>query len=77
MYKIETRNKPRSRLAREASMHCVRVYRDSPTDLILQIWDGRRYMLVALAPQEARDIASELVATAESIETRQKESTHA
>jgi hypothetical protein len=70
MYKLETRNKPRGRLVREAdpNVQCVRVYKNSPNDLMLQLWAGKRYMLVALSPQEARDIASELVAVADKIQ---------
>lgn len=82
MYKIETRSRPRSKLVRDAdsALHCVRVYKHSPEDLILQIWDGKRYMLVALFPEEAREIAGALRTIAYQVEhpeTRITESTHA
>lgn len=73
MYKLITRNKPRGALVRNADdTHGVRVYKNSPETLNLQIWSGRRYMLVSLSPQEARDIAGELVADADMIEHRQE-----
>ena len=70
MFKLDTKNKPRGRLVREADPdeQCVRVYKNSPEDLMLQIWDGRRYLLVALYPQEARAIADALVETADAIQ---------
>ena len=70
MYRIVTRNKPRSKLVREVDpdTRCVRVYKNSPEDMHLQIWDGKRYMLVALFPEEARSIARALVEAAEVIE---------
>jgi len=70
MFKIETRNKPRGKIVREGAPDdkCVRVYRNSPDDLILQIWNGKRYMLVVLYPQEARAIAAQLIADADELD---------
>lgn len=70
MFKIETRNRPRGKLVREGDpdAKCVRVYRNSPDDLILQLWSGKRYMLVTLYPGEARSIAEQLVAVADELD---------
>jgi hypothetical protein len=69
MFRIETRNPPRSKLVKDADeASCVRVYKHSPEDLMLQIWSGKRYMMVALFPEEARAIAAQLVAAADAVE---------
>jgi hypothetical protein len=69
MWKLNTHNKPRSKFVRDAvgDAHCVRVYKNLPDSLILQLWSGKRYTLIALAPDEARAIAHELVAVADII----------
>jgi hypothetical protein len=70
MYKIETRNRPRGKRVPDGDPDagCVRIYKNSPQDLILQLWDGKRYMAVALFPHEARYIANELVAAADAVD---------
>jgi len=61
MLSIETVNSPRSSFVRDAEpAACVRVYRNTPDTVVLQIWNGRRYMLVQLLPVEARGIANQL-----------------
>jgi hypothetical protein len=69
MFTFETINKPRGALVRGATndLRCVRVFRNSPEDLILQIWNDKRYMLVALHPAEAHRIALALIKEAEGI----------
>lgn len=72
MYRLETKNKPRSKLVREQAYGpgCVRVYRASTEDIMLQMWcPNGRYTLVALSPAEARAVAEELVAVADSFLT--------
>ena len=71
-YKLETRNVPRGRFVREQdpANKIVRVYRNSPEDLILQIWKGRSHLLVALDASEARFIAEALLATANELVAR-------
>lgn len=72
MFRLETVNKPRGRLVRAGSdsdAFCVRVYRNSPSDLILQLWSGKRYMLVVLEQAEARAIAQELLTVSDTVET--------
>lgn len=70
MFKLETRNPPRGKLVREGDpdAKCVRVYRNSPDHLILQLWSGKRYMLVTLYPAEARMIAEQLDAVADELD---------
>jgi hypothetical protein len=70
MLALTTKNKPRGKLVREQDPdnQIVRVYKNSPHDLILQLWAGNRYMAVALEPAEARAIAEELVNVADAIE---------
>jgi hypothetical protein len=70
MYKLETRNKPRGKLVREQDphAHCVRIYPGSPDEIMLQLWSGKRYMLVALQPAEARAIGETLMSWATLIE---------
>ena len=69
-YRLKTRCMPRSKLVRDGDPtdRLVRVWKNSPEDLTLQIWSGKRYTLVNLYPDEARDIAAELLAVAKSIE---------
>lgn len=76
MYVLKTRNKPRSALVKGADPDdsVVRVYKSSPQDLILQLWSGRRYMLVALFPAEARTVAKELLACADAVDAGSQES---
>jgi hypothetical protein len=69
MFRLETRNKPRGKLVRDADEStCVRIYKESPETLLLQIWAGKRYMAVSLLPQEARAIAEAIVAAADEIQ---------
>jgi hypothetical protein len=70
-YRIETRNGPHGHFVRDADPYakCVRIYPGSPEDIILQIWGGKRYMLVALLPSEARKIAAHLMSLAAETET--------
>lgn len=72
MFKIETKNKPRSKLVRDAdpSSQCVRVYKASPEEVMLQLWSGNRYTLVALMPGEARAIAEQLVVIADELQLK-------
>jgi hypothetical protein len=61
MLRIDTVNSPRSGFVRDTEpAACVRVYRNSPDTVVLQIWNGRRYLLVHLLPVEARGIALQL-----------------
>src|SRR5262245_49784126 len=72
MWKIETRNQPRSTLVKEQkhSPGCVRVYQGSPEDINLQLWcPTGRYTLVALFPAEARAIAEALIKAADKLLT--------
>jgi len=76
MFRIDTTNKPRGMLVRRTEpAHCVRVWKHSPEDIALQLWTGNRYVMVALLPEEARDIADALRTAACQVET--KESTDA
>ncbi len=71
MFRLVTKNKPRGKLVRAGSdsdAFCVRVYRNSPDDLILQLWSGKRYMLVVLEQSEAQKIAQELWAVSDTVE---------
>ena len=67
---LDTQNRPRSKFVREQdpSNQKVRVYRNSPEDLILQLWNGRRYTLIALLPAEARAIAQALIEIADELQ---------
>jgi hypothetical protein len=72
MFKLETKNPPRTKLVKEQAYipGAVRVYKNSPSDMILQMWmPNGRYMLVALYPAEARAIADALYATADEFMT--------
>lgn len=71
MFRLETKNKPRGKLVRAGSdsdSFCVRVYRNSPSDLILQLWSGKRYMLVVLERVEACAIAQELWTVSDTVD---------
>lgn len=71
MFRIVTKNRPRGKLVRAGSdgdAFCVRVYRNSPSDLILQLWSGKRYMLVVLEQSEAQTIAQELLTVSDTVE---------
>lgn len=67
MFRLETKNKPRGKLVREQDPNnkTVRVYKNSPYDINLQLWSGRSYMLVALEPAEARAIGEQLIEVAD------------
>ena len=67
MYRLETHNTPRSKIVREndPDTKCVRVYQRSPEEIALQIWAGKRYMIVSLSAAEARAIAEVLVTLAD------------
>lgn len=68
MFRIETKNAPRSKHVREMpyGLGAVRVYQHSPEDIALQLWcPNGRYTLVALFPEEARAIGEQLIALAD------------
>jgi hypothetical protein len=69
MTKVTIRNKPRGRIVRDGDpdLHAVRVYQSTPEDIALQIWAGKRYLLAALSPAEARAIGAELIACADAL----------
>jgi hypothetical protein len=70
MLVVKTKNQPRSKFVREQKGFdgCVRVYQNSPGDVVLQLWcPTGRYTLAILSPQEARQIAGELNAIADAI----------
>ncbi len=72
MFRIVTKNKPRGKLVRAGSdsdAFCVRAYRNSPSDLILQLWSGKRYMLVVLEQSEAQAVAQELLVVSDTVES--------
>jgi hypothetical protein len=60
---IETKNKPRRTIIKEMTeQNCVRVYRSSPQDVILQIRRKNDIVQIALMFDEAKEIADKLLA---------------
>jgi hypothetical protein len=67
MFRLKTINAPRGKLVRDTyGDECARVYQTS-YDVTLQLWSGKRYMLVQLSAAEARAIAEQLVKVADNI----------
>jgi hypothetical protein len=62
---IVTRNTPRVQNSKHAEPGCVRVYKQSPEDICLQIRGERRFASVSIFPDEARRIAELLIETAD------------
>jgi hypothetical protein len=61
MFRIETRNKPRGHILRNSEGDfCVRVYKNDPTTINLQICAGKRWLLVSLSKDEAIEIADRM-----------------
>lgn len=71
MFRLMTRNPPRSRLVKDQKYGTgsVRVYPYSPEDIALQLWcPNGRYALVALSPREARAIGEALIEAADAVQ---------
>ena len=61
---IQTRNKPRRNMASDGALsspNTVRVWRNSPEDVMLQLRRTKDYISIALTFEEARQIAAMLV----------------
>jgi hypothetical protein len=59
---IQTRNKPRRKIVKEMDgQDCVRVYRNSPEDVVLQIRRKNDFIQIALMFDEAKEIADKLL----------------
>ena len=63
---LATRNKPRRNVVREdlSGQDCLRVYRNSPEDVMLQMRRTKDYIGIALSFDEARALAAMLIAAA-------------
>jgi hypothetical protein len=60
---IQTRNKPRRKIVKEMDgQDCVRVYRNSPEDVVLQIRRKNDFIQIALMFDEAQEVANKLLA---------------
>jgi hypothetical protein len=60
---IETKNKPRRKIVRDMNgQDCVRVYRNSPEDVVLQIRRKNDFIQIALMFDEAKEVADKLLA---------------
>lgn len=60
---LDTQNKPRRNIAREplTSPNCVRVWRNSPEDVMLQLRRTNDYICISLSFDEARQLAAMLI----------------
>lgn len=65
---VKTVNKPRRHMASDgmlSSPNSVRIYRNSPEDVMLQMRRTKDYIGIALTFVEAREVAARLIAACE------------
>jgi hypothetical protein len=60
--RARVKNSPRENIPEES---CVRLYKQSPEDICLQIRGEKRFASVTIFPQEARQIAEALIEIAD------------